>query len=57
MTVRTTYLEVFTRESMQAPRWFGIDRDGKFVIKTDGGPDRRVSGGDDTPARYALDLA
>lgn len=30
----TSYLEVFTRESLQDPRWFGIDRDGKFVIKT-----------------------
>lgn len=30
---KTTYLEIFTRESLQSPQWFGIDRDGKFVIK------------------------
>lgn len=32
--IKTTYLEVFTRESMVRPRWFGIDRNGKFTTET-----------------------
>lgn len=36
---RTTYLEVCTRESMQRPLWFGIDRDGLFVVRTVADPD------------------
>lgn len=31
---KTTMLEVCTRESMQRPLWFGIDRDGLFVVRT-----------------------
>lgn len=30
---RTTYLEIFARDSMQTPRWFGVDRDGLFVVR------------------------
>ena len=30
---RTSYLEVFARESLQTPKWFGLDRDGLFVVR------------------------
>ncbi len=41
--LRTTYLEVFVRESMQTPRWFGIDKDGLFVIREIADPDTGTS--------------
>lgn len=41
--LRTTYLEVFVRESMQTPRWFGIDKNGLFVIRAIDDPDSGTS--------------
>ncbi len=40
---RTSYLEVFVRDSMQTPRWFGLDRDGLFVVRAISDPSGGLS--------------